>query len=151
MVKQIFDVMAKSIRDITHDRIAKERSALPPDAEERMNEKTDEMLKNVPIDEVFDVMISVYQKHRTKGDVDNLVAFYSTPTSRKVLAEMPQTMAESMQAMRPVMLKHIDSTKQNVAQQLAELEKEHKVGRAKKAEPVSTSASQSAPVKTARR
>jgi len=57
MVKQIFDVMAKSIRDITHDRIAKERSALPPDAEERMNEKTDGMLKNVPIDEMFDVMI----------------------------------------------------------------------------------------------
>jgi hypothetical protein len=34
MVKQIFDVMAKSIRDITHDRIAKEHSAWPPNAEE---------------------------------------------------------------------------------------------------------------------
>jgi hypothetical protein len=67
MVKQIFDVMAKSIRDITHDRIAKERSALPPDAEERMNEKTDGMLKNVPIDEMLEVMISVYQKHWAKG------------------------------------------------------------------------------------
>ena len=84
MVKQIFDVMAKSIRDITHDRIAKEHSALPPGAEERMKEKTDEMLKNMPIDEMFDVMISVYQKHWTKGDVDNLVAFYSTPTGKKV-------------------------------------------------------------------
>jgi hypothetical protein len=134
MVKQIFDVMATSIRDITHDRIAKEHySALPPDAEERMKGKTDEM----PIDEMFDVMISVYQKHWTKGDVDNLVAFYSTPTGKKELAEMPQTMAESMQAMRPVMLKHIDSMKQNVDQQLAELEKEYKVGQAKKAEPVS--------------
>ena len=67
MVKQIFDVMAKSIRDITYDRIAKARSALPPDAEERMNKKTDEMLKNMPIDEMFDVMISVYQKTGPKG------------------------------------------------------------------------------------
>jgi hypothetical protein len=136
MLKQIFDVTAKSIRDITHDRIAKEHSALPPDAEERMKEKADEMLKNIPIDEMVDVMISVYQKHWTKGDVDNLVAFYSTPTGKKVLAETPQTMAESMQAMRPVMLKHIGSMKQNVDQQLAELEKEYKVGLAKKAEPV---------------
>lgn len=77
MVKQIFDVMAKSIRDITHDRIAKEHSALPPGAEERMKEKTDEMLKNMPIDEMFDVMISVYQKHWTKGDVDSRVLFHS--------------------------------------------------------------------------
>jgi len=137
MVKQIFDVMAKNIRDITHDRITKEHSALPPDAEERMNKKTDEMLKNMPIDDMFDVMISVYQKHWTKGDVDNLVAFYSTPTGKKVLAEMPQTMAESMQAMRPIMLKHIDTMKQNVDQQLAELKREYKVGQAKKAEPVS--------------
>ena len=69
--------------------------------------------------------------------MDNLVAFYSTPTGKKVLAEMPQTMAESMQAMRPVMLKHTDSMKQNVDQQLAELENEYKVGQAKKAAPVS--------------
>jgi hypothetical protein len=91
----------------------------------------------MPIDEMFDVMISVYQKHWTKENVDNLVAFRSTPTGKKVLAEMPQTMAESTQAMRPVMLKHIDSMKQNVDQQLAELEKEYKVGQAKKAEPIS--------------
>jgi len=68
-VKQIFEVMAKSIRDITHDRIAKERSALPQDAEERMNEKTNEMLKNEPIDEMLEVMISVYQKRWAKGNV----------------------------------------------------------------------------------
>ena len=86
---------------------------------------------------MFDVTVSVYQKHWTKGDVDTLVAFYSTPTGKKVLAEMPQTMAESMQAMRPVMLKHIDSMKQNVDQQLAELKKEYKLGQAKKAQPVS--------------
>jgi len=32
-----------------------------------MNEKTNEMLKNVPIDEMLEVMISVYQKHWAKG------------------------------------------------------------------------------------
>jgi hypothetical protein len=69
--------------------------------------------------------------------MSTIFAFYSIPTGKKVLAEMPQTMAESMQAMRPVMLEHIDSIKQNVDQQLAELEKEYKVGQAKKAEPVS--------------
>jgi hypothetical protein len=47
--------------------------------EERMNEKTDEMLKNMPIDEIFDVMISVYQKHWTKAGCGQLsrVLFHS--------------------------------------------------------------------------
>jgi hypothetical protein len=137
MMKQIYDVIAKSVRDATHDRVIHEKSNLPPDAEERINKKTDELLKNMPIDELLDVMVSVYQKHWTKSDVDNLIAFYSTPTGQKVLTEMPQTMAEAMQAMRPVMLRRMDSMKQNVDQQLAELKKEYKVGQTKKVEPVS--------------
>ncbi len=137
MMKQIFDVMAKGVRDANHDRVTKERANLPPDAEERINKKTDELLKNMPIDEMFDVMISVYQKHWTKGDVDNLIAFYSTPTGQKLQNEMPQTMAEAMQAMRPVMLKHMGSVQQHIDQQVAELKKQYKDGQVKKAEPVS--------------
>ena len=31
-------------------------------------------------------MVPAYQKHFTKGDIDNLVAFYSSPTGEKVIA-----------------------------------------------------------------
>ena len=31
-------------------------------------------------------MVPAYQKHFTKGDIDNLVAFYSSPTGEEVIA-----------------------------------------------------------------
>jgi hypothetical protein len=126
MTKQIMDVMAKSVRDLTHDQLSKDRANLPPDAEERMNKRTDEMLKTFPIDEILQATIPVYQKHWTKGDVDNLIAFYSTPTGQKMLKEMPQTMAEAMQAMRPVMQKHMEGMRQQVEHEVAQLKKEFK-------------------------
>ena len=123
--------MAKSLRDMAHDRLSKDRANLPPDAEERLNKCTDELIKTVPIEEILQVMITVYQKHWTKGDVDNMIAFYSTPTGQKLLTEMPQTMAEAMQAMRPVMQKHTEEMRHRLEQQVAELKKEYKDGQGK--------------------
>jgi hypothetical protein len=50
---------------------------------------------------MLDDMIPVYQKHLTKGDVDAMGAFYSSPTGQKLLREMPAMTAESMQAAGP--------------------------------------------------
>ena len=126
MTKQILEVMAKNVREMTHDQLSKDRASLPPDAEERMNKKTDDLLKNLPIEEMLQAMIPVYQKHWTKGDVDNMIAFYATPTGQKLLKDMPQTMAEAMQAMRPVMQKQMESMRLRVEQEVAQLKKEYK-------------------------
>jgi hypothetical protein len=126
MMKQIMEVMAKNVREMTHDQLSKERTNLPPDAEDRMNKRMDEMLKTLPIDEILQATIPVYQKHWTKGDVNNMIAFYSTPTGQKLLTEMPQTMAEAMQAMRPVLQKHMEGMKQRLEQEVAQLKKEYK-------------------------
>ena len=136
-MKQVMDLMAKNVRDTAHDQLSKDKASLPPDAEERVQKKTEDLLKDMPIDEIIDVMVSVYQKHWTKGDVDNLIAFYSTPTGQKLQNEMPQTMAEAMQAMRPLLQKRTELMKQQIEQQVAELKKEYKAGQPKKAEPVS--------------
>lgn len=135
MMKQMMDVMAKNMREMTHDQLSRDRASLPPDAEERMNKKTDELLKNLPIEDMLQAMIPVYQKHWTKGDVDNMIAFYATPTGQKLLKEMPQTMAEVMQAMRPVMQKHMEVMKQQLEQEVAQLKKEYKNGQGKPANP----------------
>ena len=42
-------------------------------------------------------MIPVYQRHFTAEDIDGLLKFYGSPLGRKVVAEMPATMAEGMQ------------------------------------------------------
>jgi uncharacterized protein len=135
MMKQMMDVMAKSIREMAHDQLSKDRASLPPDAEARMNKRTDELLRSLPIEEMLQAMIPVYQKHWTKGDVDNMIAFYATPTGQKLLKDMPQTMAESMQAIRPVMEKHMEAMKQQLELEVAQLKKEYKNGQGRPSAP----------------
>ncbi len=68
---------------------------MTPEKEERAFKLTDDMLKNFPVDEIIDAMIPVYQKHFTKGNIDDLLAFYSTPTGQKVIKELPAIIGRS--------------------------------------------------------
>ena len=126
MMKQIMDVMTKQAHQMVHDQISKDFDKLPPDFETRMNKMTDDTLKTFPVDEMLDAMIPVYQKHWTKGDVDAMVAFYSTPTGQKILRELPTTMAEAMQAMQSIMQKRMNGMMERVQQQVAQMVKESK-------------------------
>lgn len=137
LMKQMMDIMTKNMREMLHDQLSKNRTELPPNAEERMNKLADEWLKNFPIDEMLQAMVPIYQKHWTKGDVDNLLAFYSTPTGQKLLTEMPQTTAEAMQVLRPIMEKQMEGMRQRVEQEVAQLKKEQEDAQSKKTAPVS--------------
>ncbi len=64
-----------------------------------------------------------------------MIAFYATPTGQKLLKEMPQTMSESMQAIRPVMEKHMEAMRQQLELEVAQLKKEYKNGEGKPAAP----------------
>ena len=125
-MKQMMDVMSKQMHQMVHQQLAKDIDKLPPDFEARMNKMTDDMLKNFPLDEMLEAMIPVYQKHWTKGDVDAMVAFYSTPTGQKILRELPTTMAEAMQAMQPIMQKQMTGMMERVQQEVAHMMKDFK-------------------------
>jgi hypothetical protein len=61
---------------------------------------TDAALKSCNVDDVFDDMIPIYQRHLTQADVSAVLAFYESPTAKKLLKEQPAIMAESMQVTR---------------------------------------------------
>jgi hypothetical protein len=94
---------------MTHEQYMKHQDELPAGYEAKMNAMMDDMFSNMPMDEMMQAMIPAYQKHFTKGDIDNLVAFYSSPTGAKLLQEMPAIMAEAMQDMMPIMTKYVDT------------------------------------------
>lgn len=48
--------------------------------------------------QVTDAVVPVYQKHFTASDIDGLIRFYRSPLGRKMVAQMPAVMSESMQA-----------------------------------------------------
>ena len=124
VAEKIMDAMAKPMHQMIHEQYLKDKDKLPVDFESRMSKRLDENFRNIPWDEILDAMVPVYQKHLTKGDVDALVAFYSTQTGQKVLKEMPQIVAESMQNAMPLMRKHIDTLNQRIQQDIAAMVKE---------------------------
>jgi len=123
-MQAVMDAMTKQMHQMTHQQAEANAGKLPPDFEERMNRMTDEMLKAIPFDEMFDIMIPIYQKHLTKADVDAMVAFYSTPTGQKVIREMPAMTQEAMQAIMPLMQKQMARMQQRLQDEIAQIVKQ---------------------------
>ncbi len=124
MINKMIDAMSAPMHQMVHDEYLKDKDKLPVDFEAQTNKKTDEMMRNIPWDEIIEAMVPSYQKHFTRGDMDNLVAFYSGPTGQKVLREMPSIMGETMQSVMPIMKKRMEAVNQNVQQQIADVLKE---------------------------
>jgi hypothetical protein len=124
MMGQMVEVMSKPMHQMVHEQYLKDKDNLPADFEARANKMADDAMKGMPWDEILQAMAPVYQKHLTKGDVDALVAFYSSPTGKKVLRDMPVVMAEAMQAAMPLLRKHMDAMTEQLQQQVAQMKKE---------------------------
>src|SRR5690349_5178476 len=63
---------------------------------EQLDAMAEDIFRDYPMKDVLDSMIPVYQKHLTKVDVANILAFYQTPTGQKMLNEMPEMSKEAM-------------------------------------------------------
>ena len=124
MMRQMMDAMAGPMHKMVHEQYLRDQDKLPPDFEDRMNKLMDDMLKGMPFDEMMQAMMPTYEKHFTKGELQALTQFYSTPTGQKILREMPAIMSEAMEAMTPIMMKSMDRMKRDLEQQVAEMLKE---------------------------
>lgn len=124
MVKNMMNTMSKQVHQMVSEQLKKE-PGMTPEKEERAFKLTDDQLKNFPVDEVIDAMIPVYQKHFRKGNIDDLLAFYSTPTGQKLIKELPAILAEAMQAAMPITQKMMATTLQRVQAEIAQMQKEN--------------------------
>ena len=131
-MNKMMDAMMKSIHQLTHDQYLKNKDKLPEDFEQRMTKQMDDMMKNMPLNEMMQATIPAYQKHFTKGDVNALLAFYSSPTGQKLLRDLPSIMSESMDAMMPIMSRYMDEMQNKLQQETDEMIKqsERKSGQA---------------------
>jgi len=124
MMHQVVDAMAKPMQKMLHEQYLKDKDKLPVDFEARMNRDMNDYLSSMPWDRIIDATIPVYQKHLTKGDVNSLVAFYSSPTGQKMLHEMPAMMSDSMEAVMPIMRERMNVLQQKMQDEVAEMMKE---------------------------
>jgi uncharacterized protein len=121
MMTKMVDAMSKPMHQMMHEQYLKDKDKLPADFEQKMNKIMDDYMKNLPIEEMLQAMVPAYQKHFTKGDIDGLVAFYSSPTGQKVIQELPAITAEAMQSMMPLMRKQIDAMTARVQLEVAQM------------------------------
>ncbi len=77
-----------------------------PEEQKNVSDMMDRLMArlshNINLDEMFEAMIPVYQKHLTKADVDSIVAFYASPTGRHFLEEQPKIVKESTEVLGPI-------------------------------------------------
>jgi hypothetical protein len=103
------------------------KSKVPNATPEQMAEVdkfAENLFKNMPVDEMVNAMIPIYQKHLTKEDLDGILAFYASPVGQKLQREQPAMMAEAMQVGGEIgrrrlgdMIKQMDDFVTNMAAQ----------------------------------
>jgi uncharacterized protein len=124
MMLKMAEAMSKSRHQLAHEQCANDKDKLPADCEARINKMMDDMMNEMPYDEMIQAMVPAYQKHFTKGDMDALIAFYSAPTGQKVLRELPAVTAEAMESLMPIMRKNIDTMTERAQQEIAQMMKD---------------------------
>jgi uncharacterized protein len=110
-IQQLFEVMnirtqtratmaalEKQMQASTTEALKARYPSITPAQLERVRRISQESMNNFPVDGMLDDMIPVYQKHLTGTDVDAMIAFYSSPTGKKLMQDMPQIMQEAIQA-----------------------------------------------------
>ena len=93
----------------------------PNEVSTRFDALLDEMMETLPLDEMVEDMIPIYQKHFNSADVSAMITFYSTPVGQKVLREMPAIMTESMVASQPRMQAHMATFAQKLQEAVREM------------------------------
>lgn len=127
MMVTVMNLMSKQTSQMVHQQVSQQRD-LPADAEARIDKMVQDMFKNFPVDDLIDAMIPVYQKHFTKGDIDAVVAFYSTPAGQKFLKEMPAITQESMQASMGIAQKMVAKMQQQIQADIDQMRQENQQG-----------------------
>lgn len=95
-----------------------------PEQLAQVDKFAENLFKDMPVDEMVEAMIPIYQKHLTKEDLDGILAFYASPVGQKLQREQPAMMAEAMQVGGEIgrrrlgdMIKQMDDFVTNMATQ----------------------------------
>jgi hypothetical protein len=123
--------MQQQMQAMTAETIRTRYPQITPSQMVRLNQISDEMLKNFPVDGMLSDMIPIYQRHLNQADVDAMIAFYASPTGKKLMQQLPQITQEAMQASYQRMQTQVDAAMKRVE----DMVKEQKQQEQKKSEP----------------
>ncbi len=123
---QVLDAMSKQMKAGAEQGFKEKVPDATPEQLAKVDKIFDELFASLPMDDMVDAIVPIYQKHLTKTDLAAVTAFYSSPAGQKILKEMPAIMAEAMQAGGAIGQKALAAKSQELDRQLADLAKETK-------------------------
>src|SRR5689334_9117323 len=123
------------MQQLIRDQILKEKGALPPKFDSTMKKAMDDLVKQMPIDDIVQAMIPAYQKHFTKTEIEAMNNFYSSPVGQKVLQELPAVIQEGNQAAMPIIGQYLTDWRKRMEKDMKQLEDDS----SKKSTPTSAS------------
>lgn len=122
MLQRTMQVQSQAMQNLMRDQLLKDKGKLPPDYEAHMKKVMDDLVKNLPLDDIVQAMIPAYQKHFTKGDIEAMNAFYSSPVGQKVLEELPAVIQEGNEAAMPLVSNYLTEWKGRMEKEMKALE-----------------------------
>jgi hypothetical protein len=123
LMQRTMRVQVDAMHALMREQIMKDKGKLPPDFDAKFKKETDDLLMNLPLDEIVDAMIPAYQNHFTKSDIQAMNAFYSSPVGQKVLEELPAVLQEGNQAAMPMLSKYLSAWQARMKNDLESPEK----------------------------
>ncbi|MFZ0318140.1 MAG: DUF2059 domain-containing protein [Candidatus Sulfotelmatobacter sp.] len=118
LVKKMMEVQSQSMQKLIHDQLLQDKGTLPKDFDAHMKKAMADLIKDMPVDEIIQAMIPAYQNHFTRGDIQAMNAFYSSPVGQKVLEELPAVNQEGIKAAMPILSKYITDWRDRTQQDL---------------------------------
>jgi uncharacterized protein len=97
-MEQALEAMAKQTRLGAEQGFKQRVPDATPEQLAKVDQVFNELFTSLPLDQMVDAIVPIYQKHLTKTDLNAIMAFYASPAGQKILTEMPAIMSESMQA-----------------------------------------------------
>jgi hypothetical protein len=84
------------------------------------------LFQGMPIDEMVDAMVPIYQRHLSHEDIEAILAFYSSPVGQKLLREQPAMMQEGMKVGGEIGRRRLEAMMQQMDDFITKLAQEQK-------------------------
>jgi hypothetical protein len=119
-MRLVLDTMMKQQKAMLRETMRNRYPEITDEQVTQFDSMMQEAMREYPVDAMLDDMVPVYQKHLTKTDVDAMTNFYSSPTGKKLLNEMPAMTSEGMQIAYARMQKQMESMMDQIQKMLQE-------------------------------
>ncbi len=125
-MEQVLAGMVKQMKSGAEQGFKQKVPDATPEQLAKVDKLFDTLFAALPMDDLLDAIVPIYQKHLTKADLAAVTAFYSSPAGQKILKELPAIMAESMQAGGDIGRRVFTAKSEELDRQLAELVRDSK-------------------------